>query len=899
MSKRSFRILTVRLFLGAVLLAAGGEGKESLVVGSPARAKAALGGSLNDPSCNEIAAKRVERLVRLMGTGKVAARTGVDFCGDPLPRGARVRLGTVRLRHHDRILCLAVSPDGKWAASSGWDGNFSPEHPIRLWDVATGKEIRKFLVEGLRPAGSLAFSPDGRLLACLNAYEATPIRIWEVATGKLLRRIDLYRDPENAESCLRHNGLAFSPDGRVLATGGRDAAGQDAVIRLWEVATGRELHTWKQPERWCLVHTLTFSPDGTRMAAFFDREIRLLEVSTGKELRTFSGHRAWGTVLHFSNDGTQLISAAVDGTVRWWDCKNGKETARIRGFLLGCSPGGSRAALRCDKDIEIWSVTERKRLARFPARGRFAWDPSGTYFAGGLSANGTVLVATDQTAIRVIDTRTGRPMHDLPGHVGPVLLVGFSADGKELISAGDTTLRCWDVKSGKENCRLCGHENPISNAAMTADAAVLASGSDDGTVRVWDRASGKQLHRLPVPRLTGPLVAFSADGQTLAVRERCGAPERPAFSLWHAPTGKVLRRFSFGSGGDIIAFWPGGKELAHVNYDLGFLELPGGRKNDSVEAKYRDFKRIGERAQVTALAISPDGRMAAVASEPLGRATVSVWEVASERLVRLFTAPEQVVCSLAFSPDGRTVAAGCWDGRVRLWDLVSGKEVACLRGHRGRVLSLAFSGDGRLLASGSADSSVLLWNAPVCVANRNIVRGDLSEAGLRRLWLLLHSEDAGEAFRAAWKLAAAGHQAVPFLERELLPLRAVPDEQRVKELIGQLDHPRFRVREAATRELIILGRIAELPLRRRLENRPSAEVRTRARRILGAILSDGRDSHAHALRWGRTASVLEKVGNAEALRLLGRLATKHPAPEMRQEAKTSLERLGKWTPGPP
>jgi WD40 repeat protein len=842
---------------------------------------------------------------------KDAVRSRVDLCGDPLPPGALARLGTVRLRHNDRILCLALSPDGEWAASSGWGGNFSLRHPIRLWDLATGREVRQFLVEGLHPAGSLAFSPDGRLLACLDADRASTIRIWDVATGKLVQKLGMYREPDEAESCLRSNGLAFSPDGRVLAAGGRDATGQDAAIRLWEVATGRELHTWKDPERWCLVRTLAFSPDGARIAAVFDREIRLLEVSTGKELRVFSGHEGWGTALHFSNDGKQLLSAAVDGTVRWWDCKSGKDIARIRGVLLGCSPGGSKAALRCGQDIEIWSVAGRKRLARFPARGRFAWDPSGTYFSGGLSADGSVLVATDQTTIRVINTRTGRPIHDLPGHVGPVLLVGFSADGKELISAGDTTLRCWDVASGKEIRHLCGHANPISSAAMTADAAVLASGSDDGTVRVWDRATGEELHRLPVPRLTGPLVAFSADGQTLAVRERCGAPERPAFSLWRVRTARELRRFSFGNGGRAIAFWPGGKELAHINYSLGLLELPGGRGNFSPgplpdsgkatagEAKYRAFKRVGDRSQATALAISPNGRMAAVASEDGGHcANVGVWEVASERLVRLFTGPKGLIHALAFSPDGRTVAAGYWDGGVRLWDLVSAKELACFRGHRGRVLSLAFSADGNLLASGSADSAVLVWDAPASVANCNVARAVLPEARLQRLWVELNSEDAGEAYQAVWKLAAA-RQAVSFLERQLLPPRVVADKQRVKELIGQLDHQRFALREAATRELILLGQTAQPPLRRLLNSHPSAEARTRAQRILDEIQSGSRGDQAQLLRWVRSASVLEQFGTAEARRLLGRLAKKHPAPEMRQEARETLDRLKARNQGPP
>ncbi|HYT95016.1 MAG TPA: hypothetical protein VEL76_40240, partial [Gemmataceae bacterium] len=181
--------------------------------------------------------------------GKQEAR--VDFHGDPLPAGAVARFGTVRMRHHDGITGVALSPDGKILATVGEHRDH--EHlalaclglacPIRLWDTATGKELGQLSGHSCLPRG-LAFSPDGKILASLVAWPIPAgedsVRLWDVVSRKPLHRLQGSQLPQPEESgCNYRYGLVFSPDGKLLA-----AVGRDGHLRLWDVASGKLVRKW-------------------------------------------------------------------------------------------------------------------------------------------------------------------------------------------------------------------------------------------------------------------------------------------------------------------------------------------------------------------------------------------------------------------------------------------------------------------------------------------------------------------------------------------------------------------------------------------------------------------------------------------------------------------------------
>src|SRR5262245_16742081 len=174
----------------------------------------------------------------------------LDRYGDPLPEGAIARLGTLRWRHHDDIFCLALSPDERIVASAGTYSWATLDHAVRLWDIQTGKQQRDLLGSGADSA-SLAFSPDGKTLASGGGHGQVAVRLWDVATGKELRLLgNRQHQILNGNNC-RTQAVVFSPDCKLLAS-----CGQDGTARLWDLTIGKELR------RWSAAAPAAFSPDG-------------------------------------------------------------------------------------------------------------------------------------------------------------------------------------------------------------------------------------------------------------------------------------------------------------------------------------------------------------------------------------------------------------------------------------------------------------------------------------------------------------------------------------------------------------------------------------------------------------------------------------------------------------
>jgi WD40 repeat protein len=304
-------------------------------------------------------------------------------------------------------------------------------------------------------------------------------------------------------------------------------------------------------------------------------------------------------------------------------------------------------------------------------------------------------------------------------HTTRAYSVAFSHDGKILASASwDGTIKLWDTKSGRELRTLAGHGRGVYKAVFSPDGKQLASASRDGTVKIWDVTTGSNTRTLVAESFAVKSVAWSPDGRLLASSGNDGVVK-----LWDAASVKELRALKHawrqGRAGlvNCVLFSPDGKTLAARNWDgtVSLWEVSTGHEAYTLAVVNAD-------AAISSIAFSNDGRLVAAADEGT---KVKFWDVASGQLVRTLVSPPvegvtiQIV-SLAFSPDGRSLATGevrvdsareQYNGVTKLWDLESGRVVHEAVAHVMEPDSLAFSPDGRLLASGGADGGVKLWDA--------------------------------------------------------------------------------------------------------------------------------------------------------------------------------------------
>jgi hypothetical protein len=438
----------------------------------------------------------------------------------------------------------------------------------------------------------------------------------------------------------------------------------------------------------------------------------------------------------------------------------------------------------------------------------------------------------------------------------------------------DQSIRLWEPATGKEVRLLSGHEGPVRGIAFAPDGKLLASASHDRTIRLWDPATGKELRRLVGHDKEVNAVAFSPDGRTLA-----SVGDDGTVRLWQAASGEELRRFQIPlSRFNSVAFSPNGLRVAasdFISHRVVLWEVATGKELHRLE---------GNAGSIYSVAFSADGKLLAGAGDD---GLIWLWATATGEKWGQLTGHDKIITTLAFSADGRSLASAGTDGTIRFWELATRQERHLFRDDRGELLAVALSADGKRCFSGGKDATILIWDIWDAAG---YARPKPSAPALEGLWDDLGSADAHKGFRALRALAAAPEQAVALL-RDKVSSAPQADPQQLARLLKELDDDRFDVRERATEELERLGCEAEPALRKKLAERPSAEARRRIAAIL-ETLEQGALS-GNSLRLLRGLEALEGIGTQEARQALEKLAAGPADAWLTQQAKASLARLAK------
>jgi WD40 repeat protein len=465
-----------------------------------------------------------------------------------------------------------------------------------------------------------------------------------------------------------------------------------------------------------------------------------------------------------------------------------------------------------------------------------------------------------------------------PGHAAVISGLSVSPDGAHLASANfDEALTIWDWASGRA-LRHLNQQRRLLTVAYSPDGGTLASAGWDGMLHVWEAATGRHLREWRGAADRVGCLDFSPNGKYLA----SGGPEAP-LTLWEAASGKEIHRLSGRT--FVLAFEPSGTKLAACSYSdasVQFWDVETGEPRQQLRKP---------AAYLAQLVFSPDGRMLVTGGF---EGQLVVWEVATATERLRFQDRRSAVTSLAFSPDGALLVSGHADGLLHAWDPTTGRECGRLAGHQERqpVRAVVFAPTGNRVASGSEDMQILIWDVgPLLGRNRESTASTPGRA-LATLWKDLASEDAQAAYRAVLDLANRPEQSVPFLQEQALRLRELQD--RLAQLVTQLDDRRFVVRRKAARELERLGQEAQTVLRAALTQDPSLEVRRRIDWLLEQLPPRQRFALSGVqARLYRSVEILERIGSAAARQTLTLISRDGPEVPLRQEAKAALARLDK------
>jgi len=545
------------------------------------------------------------------------------------------------------------------------------DFPLRNWEwgrlmYLCSQSERDYVADA--PLDAVAVSRDGKLVAA-GGWDAKA-RLFDRTTGKVTH-------------VLTHGGeyvhaVAFSPDGRWLATGSNDPAG---FVQLWDCQTGQRIRTFQGHED--AVLSVSFSHAGDQLvSSSYDKTARLWNVATGAEVTAYRGHTWWVWSAAFSHDDRFIVTAGQDAIVLVWETATGKrQYPAFRGHV-----GPVYSARFSPDDREIVSGGYDRRV--------LLWNPQ------------DIEPENFRNLARPGGTVQGEPKYfALEGHTDAVRSVAFAAgDGAEstlLVSAGqDNTVRVWDYTHRAPVKAFRGHGGSVQSAVLLADGKGVLSAAHDGVVREWSIENYAELRTLQGRVLTGHQDAILAATYSRNQQQIVTASRDRTARTWNAGTGEPEMTFEEGHAylATTALFFPHGRRLltAAVDNTARIWDVANGG----------EVRRLDHTGRSAAAAISPDGKWVATGSN---EKSAQLWDAATGERLRSFPGHVAEVTAVAFSPDQRQLATGDAKGHARLWNLETGELIARLDGHTRKIAAIVFLPDGERVLTASLDKTVSQW----------------------------------------------------------------------------------------------------------------------------------------------------------------------------------------------
>ena len=484
--------------------------------------------------------------------------------------------------------------------------------------------------------------------------------------------------------------VAVTADGRFGVSGSRDS-----TLRLWDLATAECLRVYDRYRT--AITAVALTPDGRFIiSGSDDGTLCLWKFEAAEYVRLFEGHKAEVTAAAVTPDGLYLVSGSQDHALRLWELATGKCARTFEGHQGGVN-------------------------------------------AVALAPNGRFLVSGGQDhALRLWDVMTGKCMRTFEGHHGAVTAAAVAPNGSFIVSgSADGTLGVWDVATAKRLHTFQGHRERVNSAAIAPAGTFMVSGSADGTVRLWNLLTAKCLRTFQEHQGDVTAVAITPDGRFII----SGSADQ-TLRLWNLETWEhrnettiqVCRQRNLGELqlsterfrkwlNLAHTAWEKGKPAVSYKYLAQARRIPGYERAPEALALSAGIGAVlprkglqgvwflgtctGHRGEVTAVAVTPDGRYAVSGSADK---TLRLWELATAKCLRTFEGHAAEVTAAAITPDGRFVVSGSADNTLRLWDLATAKCLRVYAEHTLAVTAVAISPYGQFLVSGSKDRTLRLWN---------------------------------------------------------------------------------------------------------------------------------------------------------------------------------------------